>query len=279
MSVKDDNAFDKQGFTFQMAFPVLINSNEGQRVTFGHRSFESIDYDTEYCQQPSDKTAEFIVKGFEEGLPIATPIKDAKIEFLCGLQACNLGATKAEQGDYKLTANLPPGCANPIIKATKNGYIDKQDVMTEDKLELMLTKLKDMKVEVVKHAYSKYLDELDKIPSLLSPNEDATIMISLKNEPFDATTKFVPDKQSTLQIADKTYKYDLSVTLTKEDELRGGYFFEEVPLNYKDFVNKDTIIFHVLTMSPLPSGKEEMAELMSLARSEKFKETLKPTFR
>lgn len=280
MIVKDDSAFDKQGFVFQMAFPVMINANEGQRTLFSHRNFESIDYDTEYCRTKSNRIVEFKAKGLEEQLPFATELKDAQITFACGMQECNLGNTTANEGTYKLIADLPEGCANPLITASKQGYISKEAVLTdESSLDISLTKLKTMKVEVVKHTYSKYLDQLSAIPEFLNQNEQARILMSLKEEPYDTALEYEPSKQSIIQIADKTYTYNIDASLLYGDELRGGYYFEDIPLNYDDFADKDTIILHLLTMSPLPADKDEMAELMNLARSKRFKEQLKPTFR
>lgn len=275
LTIKDETALLNKGYIFQIAFPVIINSNAPERVFFGIQKFRQPTYYEEFCSTPSDKEIDIRAKGFVEEMPLATELPDANITYTCFNQYCDFGTTKADEGYYRLRTTLPQGCNNPIIKAEKEGYLSAQGVLTGDKLELLLTKLKKMNVAIKIHTYNipekKYIETTE----TLLPNQKISLHIFLRNSTFDQYKEYPTDKE--IEIVDGNASYDIDALLTSNDALVGGYFAEAVNFTYADIADKNTLILHIVELRPHPTTQKQQGEASQfLYTNEEYKKLLKP---
>ncbi len=279
--IRDPDAFDGQGFTLQFAFPVLISNNKGNRETFNLKRFVSPYFDSEYCDKKSDRTIEFIARGFEEDLPISTELNDAEIEFICGPKLCPLGKTKSQQGNYKLRTQIPQGCGNPLIKASKEGYLPEQKILLtgKDKLEFELTQLRQLNIDVLKYELNKYSKQLGQ-PSMLSPREELIIHVSSPDHK-DFNQYLIYPKDTILQLMGKDATYTIEMYLRIKDlgTTLGGKRLENIKINYPEFANKDTIVLKTIEYTPLPTTDQETAEMYDLIYTEQYNKELRPEFK
>lgn len=281
VSIRDPTAFNNEGYIFQFAFPVLINNNHGDRKNFGLKRFVSAYYDEEYCNKLSEGTVEFTVRGFEEGIPIATELEDVSIDFICGPKLCPLGKTKSREGSYSLKTSLPEGCGNPTIRASKEGYLPTQKTLLngQKSLDLEITKLKTFNLDVIKYEYDKYDKKLIN-PSRLNKNEELFIYVySPDNKDF--SQYIIYPEQLTLDLIGKDSTYNFEVYLKRKGlgTLLGGKILENVKINYEEFADKNTIVLKTLQMTPLPTSDEEQALMYEVISNEEFKNELRPEFR
>ncbi|MBI4141588.1 hypothetical protein HY484_01540, partial [Candidatus Woesearchaeota archaeon] len=248
--VKDETAFLNKGYIFQIAFPIIINNNAPERVLFGVQKFKTPVFYEDFCGLPSENVADIRAKGFIEDLPIAVELKDANITYQCFTQACELGLTKTDEGAYRLRTQLPQGCSNPIISASKEGYLPAQDVLTSERLDLLLTRLKKMKVKVVVHSYNPTDEKYIGTKEDLMPNQKVSIRISLRDKEFDQYKEYPRDTE--IELVEGKASYDIDALLMSNDVNIGGYIGEAVNISYSDIADKDTIVINVVEFKPHP---------------------------
>jgi len=91
-TLKDDNAFDDEGFLFNFAFPVTIIKNKGEKRDFSLTQFQSEDLVYEFCQETAATTVDIRVKDaftFEE-------LYQVPVDYKCVRLLCELGETTAD---------------------------------------------------------------------------------------------------------------------------------------------------------------------------------------
>lgn len=277
LTIKDDTAFLNKGYLFQIAFPVIINTNAPDRVFFGIQKFKTPSILADFCATPSNTQADIRAKGFVEDIPIATELPDVNITYSCFNQYCDLGTTKADEGYYRLRTLLPQGCNNPIITAAKQGYLPAQKVMTQDTLELQLTKLKKINVSVVVHAYNLAEQKYTETTQLLQ-NQKIAIHLFLRNSTFDQYKEYPTDKQ--LEIVDSKASYNIDAILTSNGVNIGGYFGEAINFTYADIADKNEIVLHVVELRPHPTNSKQIGEMTQfLYTNQEYKTKLRPELR
>ena len=280
--ISDDTAFNGDGYFFRFAFPVLINMNEGERLYYGLRRMDTIDIDTDFCQKLGDQAVEINARGFESGIPFAIPLDNVNITYKCGNELCNLGTTKAEDGDFKLTTRIPKGCGNPFIVANKEDYLEAQSVLefNQNFVDITMKQLAEKNIEVVKHNYDSVNDKLSSVEENLGKDESIFIYLYLHNSQLDQYIDYPSNKKLVLLADDATYDIDLIYNDALNYTI-GGYHAENVKINIDESADKDTIVLHAIEYAPIPDLTDEKsrAEMVSFIYQGKYNNELKPTFR
>lgn len=281
MTIGDPSAFNDQGYVFQFAFPVIINDNEGERIYFGLKRFESVEFYSEFCDKKGDQEADVRVKGFVEDAPIAVDLADVNISIKCLFEECVLGKTRNIGGIYRWKERLPQGCANPMIIASKEGYLSTQKQLTSQFLDLTLTKLKPMKFSVVKHIYNSADKQLsDAMP--LEKNERVSISLFLRNH-SETILKDFPSNDTSINVPYASYSYDLNIVMHDAfGNVIGGFNVENLNISYSEVADKSEVVFHVAHYVPLPKTREERFDFTDVVYGNKLTnklDKLKPSFK
>ena len=305
MSIKDDTAFNGEGYIFQMGFPVIIEDNEESRIFFGIRKFVVPDTGIDFCTGFGTTTADIRAVGFTEGGIVAEELEGANITYRCLNQECILGNTYSDgTGAIRLTAYLPEGCSNPLFTAKKEGYIEGQKHLQKDITEITLTKLQKMNYTIIIHPYYEEVDRKDPTKATnqqwldaqtynkFTKTMHATIAITPKNTSLEEFKMYPANSTSEEYSAENEYvefiygnaQYDIDILLFKGDTPVGGYHAENLTIKYDELVGKKNAIFHVVEYRPLPETSEQQAGMfLFLYERGKYQEQpywqkLKPTF-
>ncbi len=308
MMIKDDTAFRGEGYTFQMAFPVIIEDNKESRELFGLRRFQIPDMGEEYCNTYGTQKIDVRAIGFEEGSITAEELDAANVTFKCVNQECNLGQTYSDgSGAIRLTAYLPEGCANPTIQASKQGYLPGEKQRDKELMEIMLTKLKSVNYSIQVHPYyeepnkenptkatnKQWLDS--QTYSTFTKTMHATISLSIRDQNHDQYKEY-PQEYSTgtydVQVPSTEIdfvwgdaQYDIDILLFKGDTPVGGYHAQNITIKYEDIAGANEAVFHVIEYRPLPTEEYQQAGMFFFLyeRGEKegqsYATALRPTFK
>jgi hypothetical protein len=278
-SVRDDKAFGGEGFVFQFAFPVLINDNAPERLAFGQKRFQSLDFGApEFCTTYGDRLVEIRALGAIEGVQVLMELPDVAITYACFDQECELGSTTAEEGMYKLTRYLPRGCANPLITATKEGYLPatKQALAGEDRIDLELKKLQDMELKFVVHPYHGQTQTWGQ-PRPIKETERVSLQVSMINATFDQFLGF-PTTNETLQLVQDTAYYDIDALLFLRENQIGGYNAAALRIPYSAIEGKTTAVIRLVEYLPVAITDEQRVNMISYIMEGDYRDALQPTF-
>jgi hypothetical protein len=276
-SVRDDTAFNGQGYVFQFAFPVLINHNMPERVAFGLRRFQTMDFGApDFCTTFGDKPADIRALGVVEGTGIMMEMPDVQITYKCFDQECELGSTIAEEGVYTLATYLPRGCTNPFITAKKEGYLETTMQMLTDRMDIPMKKLQDMQLKYIVHPYHGETDTWG-TPRPLTENERVSVQVSLVNRTFDQFVGF-PTTNESFQIVQDTSYYDIDAMLFLRDNQVGGYNVQTYKIPYDTIAGKTTAVIPLVQYLPLSITDDQKLKMMSYVMEGEYRETLQPEF-
>lgn len=282
MRIKDDSAFENTGFIFQFATPVLIDNNEGSRVSVGLQKFASTEFPDEFCSTLGDTVLDLRAEGLSEGYP--EELNDVKMTFRCFSQLCSLGSTQPdpEAGARRLVKGLPEGCTNAFIVAEKDGYITSEaqitsEAMQEGRLVIPMTSLKKMNVKVVKHAYyAPTANWMTEQAEELGDNEAASILITSKGTDFEQRLEYPSDKIMFMMLDNADY--DFTIMLKLFEKITGGYAAENQPISFSEIDGSDTIVFNVFEYIPQNFDDQYYTDVISFLYTGDYKQTLKPGF-
>ncbi|MBD3164365.1 hypothetical protein GF323_04140 [Candidatus Woesearchaeota archaeon] len=274
VSIRDDKSLQGNGYVFNFAMPVTIHNNEPYKEFYGYNLFTAAYFDRGFCEQKGDRIVDIRAYGTEAGYS-NMELDNVNISLQCFKYFCPLGRTYADEGSYRLRVNLPESCANPFITAEKEGYLKaEKQVQQEDKIELQLTKLKDIDYEIVYHRYNSIGDEIESMEKL---DEDMEAAIQLSNDDFYQYKAYPVEgaESGSVQLIEGEAKYDLDIVLTQNGEYIGGYKAEWQP-PVAGIANSDRIRFHVIKYVPVPFTKEEKLNMVSYILSGSYKQQLEP---
>jgi len=276
-SVRDDLAFGGEGFLFQFAFPVLITDNTPERVLFGLKRFQSVDFGSpEFCTTLATEQKDLRAAGAMEGVPVMMELPDVHLTYRCFDQECDLGQTAADGGVYRLAAYLPRGCTNPFITATKEGYLPATEQLTGDQLTIPLKKLQEMKLKFEVHPYHGQTKTWG-APRPLKDSERVSLQISLVNETFDQFVGY-PTANETMQIVLEDAHYDIDAILSLRDNEIGGYNVQTLKIPYADVQGKTTMVIPLVEHLPVSLTDEQKLKMITYILEGDYRETLKPEF-
>lgn len=287
--IRDDEAFNGEGYVFQYAFNVLIDDNSPARKTFSHDLFTGYEMDAEFCDRLGSKFYDIRAIGDDE-FGYEDELRDVNISYLCLGKYCDLGQTYVIDNHYGIYTPLPD-CDNPFIMANKEGYIEgvKQLKSDESGVNIHMTKLKKMKFNVLKQSYSSTtMPEESRLMVTdleLGENDEIVFTMSLYNSTY--SKMFTINKSGLdydgqgyyIEIPEVDGLYELDVMLTRFDEIVGGYHSTNTTIDYDDVINNDEIIFSVFEFKPSPRREELQQQMMMYMYGNDYQEKIKPKFR
>ncbi len=274
-TIKDDNAFNGEGFLFQYAFPILIDDNAPNRKTFSIMQFEGFTTDEEFCNKRTGRTVDIRALSDEGGFTLEA-LPDVNLTYTCFRQQCNLGTTDNLGGTNRYYDRLPEGCNAPFITATATGYLPKTLQLTDNTLNLPLARLKTFNVIVKKDVYNSdqgvWLEE----NTTLSRMDNVSIHVALNNNEYDQFINYPEDK--TITLVDGDASYNIRLRLSVFDKPIGGYDAEAINITFSDIENKNTVIFHVFEYTPRGFNQDYNQSLITYLYDGDYKTKLRPTF-
>ncbi len=281
--LKDEEAFDNEGYVFEYVFPVLINDNAPERVDFGIRKFEPMYIGTGFCEDLGEEEVTVKVLGFEPYTPMALEQENVNITLSCMNIDCDIGTTTPQpDGEIKLITKIPQGCGNPKVIAKKQGYLETEQWLTDSGAELVMKKLYALKPEFVIHPYQSVLNQWQTSQNRfrLNEKEKITIMLKDKNSNFEQNKIYPSDDDIELVLDDTVY--ELEIYFTIGDALVGGYKNKNFAVNFDDLLGKEKIQFNIIEYRPNPITGDELAKMMAFldkgeyAGQESYQTALKP---
>jgi len=283
--IRDDSAFFETGYTFQFAFPVLIEHNIGNREKVGSILFESLIPFTGYCDDLDGPFYDIRVTGTDEYGLTGVELNDVNISYNCLKFRCYLGQTKPVSGVYKLETQLPSSCAHGYITAEKEGYL-KGDTQVLDSTDIDVTirRLKKFNFTIVTNKYhGGVIDKDEEFANnmiayfTLQSYEEPTLLM-YKQFPFaeDAT-----EEEMSITLIEENSKYKLDILLIDmEDELIIGGYRGNWTVSFNDMQGNNEVLFHVIEYLPKPMEAEAQYEMLQfLDQNQDYINRLKPEFR
>ena len=271
MVIRDDEAFLGKGFTFQFAFPVIIDDNAGSRRAFGYREFRGFEQSTGFCDNLGSQLLEVRASGLEPEIGVVE-LGDVTIDYECITQVCTLGTTKAYEGFYRWIGRLPEGCSAPTIIARKPGYLAAREIATGDRVDITMPRLREMNVNVLKHPYD---GEVFYPPQSLTLGQNVTLHLSVQGQEFDQFIT-VPAENQTLFLVDGPATYSLNAVLTQFGNMVGGYQNDSIRITAREIDGTDTITINVVEMIPPLQTDKYRTEVAQYLYEGDYDEALKP---
>lgn len=246
-----NNAYRPYSFSF--TFMVSIDHNQPNRQNFARTIYDSIETITseEFCNDVTNEVTIYTVSNTTNEL---IDIVDVELSLICGRYKCDLGKTEwlsfgAAGGMIKET----PYCVKAILKGKKEGYLDSQTFIQTDTPNSYTLHLKPIKefnnYEVVKHSFADISNEKS-----LSSDEKASIQIKAVKKTHETNGFYPVEGDFPLQLLNEETNYEVTIYLSNEDELIGGYQ-QEWLVSENDLFGKNKIKFHVMDQSA--SSEEE----------------------
>jgi hypothetical protein len=203
-------------------------------------------------------------------------LADAQLTYSCFNQQCELGTTQAIDGIYRYLGYLPAGCTNPLITASKEGYLAATAQLTTDRLDIILKKLQDLELKITVHPYHSSTKTWA-TPRPLKENERVSLQASLINSTFDQTIGF-PTQNQSLQLVQETAHYEIDAILALRDRQTGGYNTPIIKIPYDSIAGKTTAEIHVVEYLPTPMTDQQKLEMTQYLIKGEYRDELQPTF-
>ncbi len=282
VTIYDEKSFNGEGYTFNFAFPVLINHNQGDRTARGISVFEAPVPFTGYCQDLSEKKYDIRAFGTVGGFT-NVELKDVNISYNCLKFQCSLGKVEYDPdcGCRRLVIGLPESCRGGFVSAGKDGYLGKEQQVADAEEEtgninINIKKLRPFNIEVLKHLSTGGIEQLGEFDTVLmkveSPENDYVTYVQFG---------FNQSENVTLIEDDATYSFEIMLIDTRNDRLLGGYI-TTATIPYLELADKESIMFNVYEQIPHPSltdVNEQYALLNYLRTNEDYQKSLRPVFK
>ena len=267
------------GYTFSFVFDVVIESNAANRESLSIANFERVMPDEGFCIEKGESNYDIRAKGIYNGYN-DMDIPFANITYICINKYCNLGITKNEGGVDRLITTLPAGCSNPVLYASKKGYLEgKKQISDEDYMvNIEMKKLKDLDIKVVKHMYGAADKTLHDAQALEEDRDSVSIFISnnehqqYKIYPFEADAE---DEDKVISVLEEGANYDVNIVFTRTDDFAGGYI-GGWNITKQDLAGRKEVVFHVIDYRGTPKTDEERTKMMQYLMEGDYKEKLRP---
>lgn len=284
--IRDDEAFNNQGFVFRYAFPVYINHNYPDREGFSNTEF--IQFGGEFigeCDGLKGDVYDIRALGVDDFGIANMELKGVNLTYDCFKFSCNLGITEADAGSYRLRTQLPDSCAHGYLITEKEGYLSKrQQVLDDEDIDINLVKLKTLGFKVVMNDFNSLNnnigddEELNKyfLASIDLQSIDEPSHQIYKKYPFDDNTG-----DRTIKLLEQNSEYSIDITLLDDADgvVIGGYR-GNFSLRYDDLVDAKEIVFHTASYLPKPMARNEEQKVFEfLDENNIYKDRLKPELR
>ncbi|MBS3135905.1 hypothetical protein J4401_03000 [Candidatus Woesearchaeota archaeon] len=277
-ALKDTASYGGEGYIFNFAIPATIKNNEPYKLDYGYDLFTTTYFDRGFCDDRGDETADIRAIGYDGEID-NTELNRANISLECIRYFCPLGMTSPSGGKYRLITTLPASCANPFITAEKDGYLKAKAQLISDRLDIKMTRLKDMDYGVVMHMYNSLGDVMGSPEEL---GEDMNVSIQLLSGDFVQYNVYPIQQDASpdigkIRLIEDDAEYELQIILTQNGEYVGGYSgtFSAGRETIKD---SKKIVFHILRYVPTPFTREDKLKMVGYMLDEGYADELKPTF-
>jgi hypothetical protein len=251
------------GFVFRYGLPVSIRNNMGYKDERRISPFKGQTASYNFCEQLTLDPISIIAKGLDEGYT-NQPLVDVNLTYVCVRHYCELGQTELKGGTYQYLGKVPSSCSNALILAQKEGFLDAEEILTDNEIEIPMKKLKTMNISLKKIRYTD--GKLESNPLLLANDEIVVLMFEFLNpEHFQYLHLPFNEQNPTkgLDIIEEGGIYSINALLIKDDEAIGGYIDTNLTITYEELAEKSTIEFTLIEFSPVPKEEEEIAKMMT----------------
>ena len=277
--IRDDEAFNRQGFVFTYMLPVVIKSNQGNKVDFGLDVFEDIKsfQPKEECDQLTGPSYDIRVKGFEDGL--YTDLKDVNLSYDCIQASCTLGKTRLDGGAYRLRTQLPSFCSSGFLVAQKQGYLEQREqVLDSTDITIDIRKLREFTFSVKKHSVSgDTVRQAEEIPK----NHKAIISVQSFAEPdLVSFAEYPGDDPLPIKIMEDNSVYAVDILYVDElDNVILGGYKGNWTITIEELQDADEIVFHVAQLTRPINESQTFGIIKFLEENQNYKTELKPEFK
>lgn len=263
VAVRDDLAFNGEGFVFQFGFPVVVKGNAPARDIFGVRKFEDAEYRPDFCARLSDTIVDVRAKGFIPGSPVAEELENVNITYECLDKYCSLGQTQSDgSGHVRLHTFLPQGCSNPLVRAEKDGYIGGSTFLEPGVNEVDLTLLKSLPVEIKLWPYQDPPGQwqLNQVRGL-TPTMRALVSVSIRNTSYDKVLTVEHNATESIDLVYGDARYDINVMLMRNQQVIGGYHAQNLSIMFDEFAGEEKMVLNVVEYRPYPVESEAQVNM------------------
>ena len=195
--LRDDNAFDGEGYAFQFATQVIIDNNQPRMNVLGQQN-EVLD-DLDLCK---NKVTPITVDALQVNPgETLSPLEDVEIEFKCLTSSCSIGKTKKDElGGASLSARFP-SCLNGFVIGKKAGF-------KEGKVQLSTNQPSSTSI-ILEPIYSKEYEIkiIDPSRGIRDPFDDERVVINFDTTDY-STSAVYPGELSQIQLVDGIYNID-----------------------------------------------------------------------
>lgn len=140
---------DENGYIFQFAVMVAIDNNQPRENKEG--TLDMPDVDDRICREPQGKARVYSLAPDSEGN--LNPVSDAEIKLKCISTVCTAGKTSFDRNSRETYfEGKVPQCANALLTASKEGYLDAREIVntvSEDTYSLKLEPYKEFNYEIM----------------------------------------------------------------------------------------------------------------------------------
>lgn len=277
VSIADSTAFNRQGFTFRFAFPVIINHNQAQRVFTEPLPEPVAQYRGSFCDDRLQESADIRAVDFYT----LNELAGVNLTYRCMMFECPIGTTRMDNIATRLLTGLPAACANGEVVAQFPGYLDarKTVLQGEHSATLEMIPLKTFELRILKYDISnlyssKYIDRGDLI---FVDAKD----LSYPKHAINAIYPAIEGETPTLELIDGDNTYQLELSLINGNNFIGGYNANWT-VRYDEIKDKTRVTLKVIEF-PEARNAEQNEEALAgmfdyLDNSTLYADLLRPEF-
>ncbi len=272
VTLKDESAFSGDGFVFNFGIPVTITANKGSKEDLPATLTDyTSDYSSEFCEGKRNSQTDIRAVDAYTG----EELYKANIQYKCVNYLCDYGNTTAKDGVYRIKANLPSGCTNGIVTASKEGYLDGEIVdYGSDAIYVPLVPIKKFSnVEFVVHDSS----DLSKTYPL---EAGESVILFVESNSTDFYQTYGENISNELELIKGSESYNVDALLMRDDEWIIGGFEGTWNVGYSSLADANTIVVHLVKKLPLGITTELQQETAEyLFTNDSYQAALQPTFK
>jgi hypothetical protein len=258
ISIHDDDAFHKTGYTFRFAFPVQIFHNSPDRGLLPTRIIEPTEYALDYCDSYAAEDSTIIARDSVTNAELSR----VNLSFRCLTELCILGTTRTNNRHLQWSGKFPAGCSGAVIIANRSGYLEteKQHDGSEP-FYIDMPPTQSVVFDVRRHP-----ENAPDSARFLEPNMYAILQLEHRDPPmsifelFDTENMFNRSKKFDLLRADATYYVNIMLIQkvgADEDIMIGGWMGNWT-VELEDILDARKVVFHIPQKYPPPKTPDEI---------------------
>jgi hypothetical protein len=275
-AIKDEDAFQGAGFTFNFGLPVTIRSNKADRQDYSINDYRSFTINQDYCDIKSLNKYTFNAYDDRTGYEL----NNINMSFQCVGFRCPLGGTTYESGAYQLTTEVPAQCSGGLILANGPGYIESQIEFDKTAKGIISVYLKPIRsfnynFKLVDIDTGKEVTQDGKYSFAIAGEESAANHQFYRAYPYekDDVSKLDLSKVDLLQ-EDSNYKVN---GVAYQDGTLIGMFSHNWTYKFDDMQDSNNVTF-IIPVGKKPANEIEKVALLEKASSLVYNQNLMPAF-